>query len=107
LHRSWSAGNRPLALDHARHHSDTIIAGQDPEIGALRPVSVAEIQLKLVHIRYLFHFYRSVLRHAAGRMAPAERTYIAGSEFGKVFLRAHPPPDLPLAVIALAIDTRC
>ena len=31
---------------HARHHSDTIVVGRDPEIGALRPVSIPQILLK-------------------------------------------------------------
>jgi Na+-transporting NADH:ubiquinone oxidoreductase subunit F len=96
----------PWRWSHARHHSDTIIAGRDPEIAALRPVSLAGILLKLVNIPYLFRFYQSLLRHAAGRMTPAGRTYIPESEFGKVFLRARIYLLIFLAVIVLAIATR-
>jgi Na+-transporting NADH:ubiquinone oxidoreductase subunit F len=96
----------PWRWSHARHHSDTIIAGRDPEIAALRPVSLAGTLLKLVNIPYLFLFYRSVLRHAAGRMTPSERTYIPESEFGKIFLRARIYLLIFLAVIVLAIATR-
>jgi Na+-transporting NADH:ubiquinone oxidoreductase subunit F len=91
---------------HARHHSDTIIVGRDPEIAALRPVSLTGILLKLVNIPFLFKYYRSVVVHAAGRIAPAERTYIPEAEFGKVFLRARIYLLIYLAVIALAIGTR-
>jgi len=96
----------PWRWSHARHHSDTIIAGRDPEIAALRPVSLAGILLKVVNIPYLFQFYRGVLRHAAGRMTPAERTYIPESEFGKVFLRARINLLIYLAVVVLAIAMR-
>ena len=49
---------------------------------------------------------RTVLRHAAGRMTPAERTYIPEAEFGKVYLRARIYLLIYLAVIALAVATR-
>ena len=91
---------------HARHHSDTIIVGRDAEIAGPRPISLAGIVLKLVNIPYIFKYYRSVLRHAAGRMTPEERTYIPESEFGKVFLRARIYLLIYLAVIGLAVATR-
>ena len=91
---------------HARHHSDTIIVGRDAEIGAQRPVSLAGIMLKLVNIPYLYHYYRRVLLHAAGRITPEERTYIPESEFGKVFMRARIYLLIYLAVVGLAVATR-
>ena len=91
---------------HARHHSDTIVAGRDPEIGALRPVSLVEILLKIVNIPYIFNFYRGMLRHAFGKMTPAEHTFIPASEFGRVYRRARIYLLIYLAVIALAMATR-
>ena len=91
---------------HARHHSDTIVVGRDPEIGVMRPAALGGILLKLINLPYIFRFYRSVLRHAAGKMAPAERTYIPESEFGKVFLRARIYLLIYGAVITLAVVTR-
>jgi Na+-transporting NADH:ubiquinone oxidoreductase subunit F len=88
---------------HARHHSDTIIVGRDREIGAQRPISLAGIVLKLVNLPYLFKYYTSVLRHAAGRTTPEERTFIPGSEFSKVFWRARIYLLIYLAVIGLAL----
>ena len=96
----------PWRWSHTRHHSDTIIVGRDAEIGAPRPVSLTGILLKIVNIPYIFKFYQGLLRHAAGRMTPAERTYIPASEFGKVFVRARIYLLIYLAVIALAIATR-
>ncbi len=91
---------------HARHHSDTIIVGRDREIGAQRPISLPGVVLKLVNLPYLFKFYASVLRHAAGRITPEERTYIPASEFGKLFWRARIYLLIYLAVIGLAVATR-
>lgn len=96
----------PWRWSHARHHSDTIIVGRDPEIAALRPISLAGIVLKLVNIPYIFKYYQNVLLHAAGRITPEERTYISKSEFGKVFVRARIYLLIYLAVISLALATR-
>lgn len=96
----------PWRWSHARHHSDTIVVGRDPEVGVMRPPDLGLLLLKLINIPYIFRFYRSVLRHAAGRMTPAERTYVPESEFGRVFLRARIYLLIYGAVIALAIATR-
>jgi len=96
----------PWRWSHARHHSDTIIVGRDAEIAGLRPVSLAGIALKFVNMPYFFKYYRGVLRHAAGRMAPEERTYIPESEFGRVYARARIYLLIYLAAIGLAIATR-
>ena len=79
--------------------------GRDREIGAQRPISLAGTVLKLVNLPYLFRYYASVLRHAACRITPEERTYIPVSEFGKVFWRARIYLLIYLAVIGLAIAT--
>jgi Na+-transporting NADH:ubiquinone oxidoreductase subunit F len=96
----------PWRWSHTRHHSDTIIVGRDAEIGAMRPVSLGGVVLKLINVPYMFQFYRNVLLHAAGKLTPSERTYIPESEFDKVFLRARIYLLIYLATIALAIGTR-
>jgi len=37
---------------------------------------------------YLINYYRGVVRHAFGRMTPAERTFIPEAEFGRVYRAA-------------------
>ncbi len=96
----------PWRWSHARHHSDTIVVGRDPEIGVMRPPALGLLLLKLINIPYIFRFYRSVLRHAAGKLTPAERTYIPESESGRVFLRARIYLLIYAAVIALAVAMR-
>ncbi len=91
---------------HARHHSDTIIVGRDREIGALRPVSLIEIVLKIINVPHIFKYYQSVLRHALGRMTPDELTFIPESEFNGVYLRARLYVLIYASVLGLAIATR-
>jgi MocE subfamily Rieske [2Fe-2S] domain protein len=96
----------PWRWSHARHHSDTIIVGRDAEIAFPRPVSLAAAVLKFFNIPTVFKYFRGVVRHAAGRIAPHERTYIPESEFGKVFLRARIYLLIYAAVIGAAVATR-
>jgi Na+-transporting NADH:ubiquinone oxidoreductase subunit F len=91
---------------HTRHHSDTIIVGRDAEIGAPRPVSLIGMLLKFINMPYLINYYRSVVRHAFGRMAPAEQTYIPASEHGRIYRRARIYLLIYLAVLALTAATR-
>jgi fatty acid desaturase/nitrite reductase/ring-hydroxylating ferredoxin subunit len=91
---------------HTRHHSDTIIVGRDPEIGVMRPVSWVSVFLKVINVPYIFNYYRSVIRHALGRMTPQEQTFIPGAEFPRVYLRARIYLLIYAAVIAMAIATR-
>jgi Na+-transporting NADH:ubiquinone oxidoreductase subunit F len=91
---------------HARHHSDTIIVGRDPEIAAQRPISLPGIVLKFFNIPTIFTYFQHVLLHASGRMTPEERTYVPESEFGKVFMRARIYVLIYLVVFALAMAGR-
>ncbi len=91
---------------HARHHSDTIIVGRDAEIALQRPLSVPGLILKFFNMPTFFKYFRSVLRHAAGKMTAEERTFIPETESGKLFLRARIYLAIYLGVIALAIATR-
>jgi MocE subfamily Rieske [2Fe-2S] domain protein len=96
----------PWRWSHARHHSDTIIVGRDAEISFQRPIAIGGTILKFFSIPTFFKYFQSVLRHAAGQMTPAERSYIPEAEFGKVFLRARIYLLIYLAVIALAVAMR-
>ncbi len=73
---------------HARHHTDTIIVGRDPEIVEPRPPSLIGMVLSLVRMPYAIKTMGSVYRHATGRMAEEEQTFIPASEWPKIFLAA-------------------
>jgi fatty acid desaturase len=91
---------------HARHHTDTIIVGRDPEIVTPRPPDIRGILLSFVGIEQARFYFRKLFIHAAGRLLPDEATYIPESEHHKVFRIARIHLAIYLAVVALAIGTR-
>ena len=87
---------------HARHHTDTIIVGRDPEIVAMRPPDLARLFLNLIGLFDTWAGIASMIRYASGRLQPEERTYIPEAETWKVFLVARVWVTIYLATIALA-----
>jgi fatty acid desaturase len=73
---------------HARHHTNTLIVGWDPEIALERPPSLFGIFLNLFAIRSGTHAFASMVRHAAGRMAADEATFIPKADWPSVFRTA-------------------
>jgi Na+-transporting NADH:ubiquinone oxidoreductase subunit F len=91
---------------HTRHHSDTIIVGRDPEIAVPRPPDLPGLILSFFSIKVIAKYFRRVLLHCAGRLAPEEKTFIPESEYEKVFLRARIYLVIYGSVIGLAIYQR-
>ena len=73
---------------HARHHTDTIIVGRDPEIVEPRPPQLGKMLLNLTQIPHVWNTSGSLWRHAQGRMTDAEQTFIPESEWPKVTFTA-------------------
>ena len=69
---------------HARHHTDTIIVGRDPEIIAPRPPSLGKIALAFVGLADTPKSLWNMLRYAAGRLSADERDFIPPGEQPKV-----------------------
>lgn len=88
---------------HTRHHSDTIIVGRDPEIQISRPPDIPSHLQSIVNIGGYRSYMPSLVRHAFGRMSPAERTFVPASEFPKVFRNARIVLALHAAVVLLAL----
>ena len=70
---------------HARHHTDTIIVGRDPEIAVQRPPSVIVLMLNVFALRSGATALRKILLHAVGRLTPDEKTFIPATEWTKVY----------------------
>jgi Na+-transporting NADH:ubiquinone oxidoreductase subunit F len=96
----------PWRWSHARHHSDTIIIGRDPEIAVPRPPSLLALGLSFFDLKEMPIYFRHVMLHSIGRITPEEKTYIPESEYGNVFLRARIYLLIYLSVIGLSIDMR-
>lgn len=73
---------------HARHHTDTLIVGRDPEIAVKRPPNIPLLLLSFVAGEHVCKAIASMLRHAFGRLTSDEREFIPDSAHPKVFLTA-------------------
>jgi fatty acid desaturase len=69
---------------HARHHSDTVIVGRDPEIAVMRPPDLLRVVLNFVGIIDVWHALSDMMRNAAGNLSPAEESFIPARELQKV-----------------------
>lgn len=86
---------------HARHHTDTIIVGRDPEIVEPRPPRLGTMFLKLLSVPHVIGIFKSLFLHAAGKINDEERTFIPESEWPKVFRTAR----IWLAIHGVVIGT--
>ncbi|WP_300437149.1 fatty acid desaturase [uncultured Mameliella sp.] len=82
---------------HARHHSDTIIVGRDPEIAIMRPVVTLKLAANLVGLVDVPDGLRRMVVHASGRMLPDEETYVEAVFYPKTYRTAR----IWLAIYAL------
>jgi fatty acid desaturase len=73
---------------HARHHTDTIIAGRDPEIACMRPPNLARLVLGYSGVLDMATSVQTLVRNAAGRLSAGEKDYIPASEWGKAIFAA-------------------
>lgn len=69
---------------HARHHTDTLVVGRDPEIVLPRPPDLLGLFLNILNLKSGLNEIKDVLQNACGHIAAEDKTYIPVSEFGKV-----------------------
>lgn len=93
----------PWRWSHARHHSDTIIVGRDPEIAVPRPPHIPSILLNIFALKSALNEFRKMLLHAAGKIDAQEAPYIPKSEYGKVFFKARIYILIYASVLGLAM----
>ena len=91
---------------HARHHTDTIIVGRDPEIAVMRPPQLLKVALNFFGIIDVWYGSIALLRNAAGIVSPAEKTFIPESEWPKVVRVARVHVAIYAAAIAAALIFR-
>lgn len=70
---------------HARHHTDTIIVGRDPEIVAMRPPALLKIVLNFFGLVDVPQAFGRMIAHASGSMNDAEKDFVPESEWPKVY----------------------
>ncbi len=69
---------------HARHHTDTLIVGRDPEIAAPRPPNIKVILLNIFALASSWKTLKRLLSHAQGELSEEEKSFIPESEHDKV-----------------------
>lgn len=73
---------------HARHHTDTLVTGRDPEIAVPRPVRLVSVVLSLVALKSgPIELWRA-LRNAFGYLSDEEKTFIPEMSWKTVALEA-------------------
>ena len=88
---------------HARHHTDTVIVGRDPEIAVMRPPALFRLVLNVFGIVDALSGWGRMLRNAAGRLDTQEVTWIPQSEQPKVIRVARIWVAIYAATLALAV----
>lgn len=91
---------------HARHHTDTVIVGRDPEIAARRPPDIAGIVLNLFALKSGAKALRGIVLHAMGRLSADEETFVPDGERRNVYRVARIWLGLFVAVIAACLASR-
>ncbi|PQO23839.1 fatty acid desaturase [Rhodobacteraceae bacterium WD3A24] len=91
---------------HARHHTDTLIVGRDPEIVAMRPPALFRIILNFFGLIDATQGWWRMLVNAAGRLDPEEATFIPDSEKPKVVAVARVWAAIYGATVTVAVATQ-
>ncbi|MEQ8365365.1 MAG: fatty acid desaturase [Roseicyclus sp.] len=90
-------------FSHARHHSDTVIVGRDPEVAIMRPVVLAKMAANLVGVIDVVDGTKRMIWHAAGRILPDEADYMEEAFFPQTIRTARIWLAIYAATIAAAI----
>ena len=87
---------------HARHHTDTIIVGRDPEIVAMRPPAIFKLGLLFVGLPS-FDGFKAMFRHATFGLNAEEKSFTPESEWPKAMTVARIWLLIVAAVVLWAI----
>jgi fatty acid desaturase len=90
---------------HARHHTDTIIVGRDPEIILQRPPALWMVVANLVGLVDVPKSIVAMGRHSLGRLDATEQQYVPDTEHHKVAWVARVWLLIYAGVITLSILT--
>jgi len=90
---------------HARHHTDTVIVGRDPEIAVMRPPDFARLVANFFGLVDAWNGWGRMLYNASGRVHPEEASFIPEAEQPKVVRTARIWVAIYAATIALALAT--
>jgi fatty acid desaturase len=84
---------------HARHHTDTLVVGRDPEIAAPRPTDWLALLLNVFAIKHMSYELPKMIMTAFGNIGAEEKTVVPESEWPKAVREAR----VSLLVYAIVI----
>jgi len=88
---------------HARHHTDTLIVGLDPEIAVMRPPAALRTLLAFVGLLDAWAALKTMMLNSAGVISEEEKSFIPEQERPKVIFEARVWLAIYIATIALAL----
>lgn len=88
---------------HARHHTDTVIVGRDPEISVMRPPDLVRLVLGFFGILDAAYAMADMVRNAAGNVSEGEKSFIPEMEWPKLIRAARIWSAIYVVTIALSI----
>ena len=91
---------------HARHHTDTIIVGRDPEIITPRPPKLFGVLVDFLALKSAPKEFVGLFRHAFGRVSEDEKVYIPESEQAKMAKVARIWLAIFAALVVVTVITR-
>jgi fatty acid desaturase len=88
---------------HARHHTDTIIVGRDPEIACMRPPNTFKLIMAYAGVIDMVDSIKVLIRNASGNLSDGEKDYIPASEWPKAIKAARIHMAIYIATILAAL----
>lgn len=91
---------------HARHHSETIMVGRDPEIAFPRPTRPLRLLADLFHLHSGPRALGRLVRHACGRIDPVVAGYTPETDYPRVRREARVFLGILAAIVTTCVVTR-
>ena len=88
---------------HARHHTDTLIVGRDPEIAFMHPTGILPDILHFVGVLDIQSWMKVLVRNALGRFTPDERSYIPDTQVPQAVFAARMHVAIYVAAAAVTV----
>jgi fatty acid desaturase len=105
---SFQVFRRPTAWrwSHARHHTDTLVVGRDPEIAAQVPTRWHVVIGNIVGLAHVSGEVRKLFLNCAGRLDPEDKTFVPESEWPKIIREARVWVAIYIGVFAACVALR-
>jgi fatty acid desaturase len=102
---SFQVFRRPTVWrwSHARHHTDTLVRGRDPEVAAPVPTDWVTMLLNIFAIKNVPNETLKVIANAFGRIGEVEKTFVPEMEWPKIIREARCWVAIYAVVIGLCV----